>query len=236
MPKGVPVTRRVLIEITKALLEKGWKLMRRDEIAADIRKYRIEHHRQPRNVGFQWSDGKGHTVKLWLACDYDLAVEYKRTMPLFLDLPVSFPSGIGMGWALVVDARDRAIYFATPRNRTQNFQENFLSTARITRKRIENWPTCEKCGAEMVIIETKHHGNFWACFRTHPDGKYARKDWNFCLSPDERKGKSTEYRKRAKGRKEGKKEAEKQGRPMPLKAHDVRVLSKRRGVHVSSIA
>jgi hypothetical protein len=226
VPKEVPITRGVLIEITKTLLVEGWKLMRRDEIAEDVLRYHLEHHRsQPRNIGFKRSDGKDHTVKLWLSCDYDLAVEYKRNMPLFLDLPVSFPLGIGMGWALIVDANDRAIYYATPRNRTQNFQENFLSSARDTWKRVANWPTCEKCGREMEIVETEHHGNYWACFqrRDHADGEYARKDWNFCFSPEEKKGKNAEYRKRAKGRKQGKEKAEAEGKPAPRKAHDVRI-------------
>jgi hypothetical protein len=226
VPKEVPITRRVLREITRILLAEGWKLMQRDEIAFDVCRYGLEHHRsQPRNIGFKRSDGKGHAVKLWLSCDYDLAVEYKRNMPLFLDLPVSFPLGIGMGWALIVDAAGRAIYFATPRNRSQNFQENFLFNAHITWKRVEHWPTCEKCGVEMEIVETEHHGNYWACFRRrdHADGEYAREDWNFCLSPEERKLKGAEYRKRAKGRRQGEGRAKAEGKSAPRKAHDVRI-------------
>jgi hypothetical protein len=226
VPKEVPITRRVLIEITRTLLAEGWELMRRSEIAADVRRYGLEHHReQPRNIGFRRSDGKGHAVKLWLSCDYDLAVEYKREVPLLLDLPVSFPLGVGMGWALIVNSNGRAMYFATPRNRTQNFQENFLWNARITWKRVENWPTCEKCGAEMEIVETANHANFWACYRIrdHADGVYTRKSWNFCLTQEERKIKDREYRKRAKGRKERKVAAAEQGKPVPRKAHDVRI-------------
>lgn len=205
--------------------------MRRDEITADVRRYNLEHHRtQPRNIGFRWSDGRGHTVKLWLSCDYDLAVEYKRTMPLFLDLPVSFPSGVGMFWALIVDASGKAIYFATPRNRSKNYKENVLWNAYITRKRVEHWPPCEKCKArggnvEMEIEETKTHANRWACFKTanHDDGEPAFKDWNFCLTPEEKKVKNEEYRRRAKVRRARTKQAEEQGKPAPRKAHDVRI-------------
>jgi len=235
VPKEVPITRRVLIEITRILIDEGWELMRREDIARDVYKYGLQHHRyQPRNIGFKKSDGKGHVVKLWLSCDYDLAVEYKKTMPLLLDLPVSFPYGIGMAWALIVDANGRAIYYATPRNRSQNFKENFLWNARITWKRVENWPPCPKCPVDakvnMEIIEKQNHGNFWACYRTkdHADGMYAKMDWNFSLTPEERAIKNAEYRKRAKGRRKAKKEAKIQEKPAPRKAHDIRIPWKER--------
>ncbi len=230
MPKEVPVTRRTLIEITKTLLGEGWKLMRRGEIADDVIKYHLEHHRsQPRNIGFKRSDGKGRIVKLWLSCDYDLAVEYKREMPLFLDLPVSFPSGIGMAWALVTNAEGKAIYFSTPRNRTMNFQENFLFNAEVTWRRVEYWPSCEKCGAEMEIVETAKHANFWGCYKTdkHADGEPFTEKWNFALTPEQNKKKNAEYRGRAKGRRKNEKKAKAEDKPIPQKAHDIRIGWKR---------
>lgn len=226
MPKEVPITRRVLIEITKKLLSDGWELMLRQEIAEDIRKYELTHHRsQPRNIGFKRSDGKGHTVKLWLSCDYDLAVEYKKTMPLYLDLPVSFPSGVGMLWVLIVNAEGRAIYFATPRNRSLNLEENFLFDIEVTWRRVEYWPACKKCGAEMVIAEDPNHGNYWACFKLgdHADYRYDREDWNVALTPEQRKIKEAGYRKRAKVRRQRKKAAKAEGKPDPQKAHDIRI-------------
>ncbi len=148
MPTEVPITRRVLIEIAKELLGDHWELMTRKEITDDVRRYHLEHHRyQPRGIAFKRSDGRGHTVRLRLPCDYDLAVECKKKIPLLLDVPVSFPSGVGMGWALIVDSKDWAIYYATPCNKTQNFKENFLWNAHITWKRVENWPKCPKCAA-----------------------------------------------------------------------------------------
>jgi hypothetical protein len=231
VPKEVPVTRGVLIEITRMLLDDGWELQRREDIAEDARKYRLQHHRdQPRNVGFKRSDGKGHTVKLWLACDYDLAVEYKRTMPLFLDVPVSFPHGVGMFWALIVDANGKAIYFATPRNRTQNYKANCLWNAHITWKRVKYWPACPKCGVDMEIWEDANHGNYWRCDQNqnHADGRYARMDWNFCLSPEEREVKNREYRHRRKVRNARKKAALAAGKLPPQKAHDIRTPWKRK--------
>lgn len=200
--------------------------MSRKEITVAVRRYNLKHHRdQPRGIAFKRKDNKEHAVRLRLPCDYDLAVEYRKKMPLFLDVPVSFPPGVGMGWALIVDSWGRALYYATPCNKTKNFQENFLWNAHITWKRVANWPSCPKCGVDMEIIERPDHGNFWACYRTkhHVDGKYARMDWNFALTPEEREVKEAEYRTRAKVRAEANKKAKAGGKPAPRKAHGIRI-------------
>jgi hypothetical protein len=229
VPQEVPITRRVLREITKELLPQGWRLMGTTQMDEQIIKYRLESQRdQPRGVGFEKSDGNGHTVRLRLPVDYYKAVHLKRTMPLFEELSVNFPEGNGMAWALIVDANDKAMYYATPRIKTLNFKENFLFNVEVTWQRVANWPKCEKCGLEMEIVETPKHQNWWGCYRVadHADGEPFTKNWNFALTPEQLKKKNAEYRQRAKGRAKARKDAKVKGKPDPQKAHDIRIASK----------
>ncbi len=86
------------------------------------------------------------------------------------------------GWILITN-KGKAVYFAKPFMRTENFVPRLLRYAEIIQKKVQNRPLCPKCKEFMDIHSGIGSPTYWFC--PHP-GKWETMDWDICLTDEEK--------------------------------------------------
>lgn len=123
------------------------------------------------------------------------------------------PKKSSEAWVIIED-KNKALYFSHPIHRTKNFVINLLRQAQIARTRIINRPLCPKCNdwTWMKIVQGRSvKSRYWRCSRKayHKNNKPEYLDWDCGISDADKAYLKPIRKKRAKYRKKRKK----QGKP-----------------------
>ena len=108
------------------------------------------------------------------------------------------------GWVLI-EQEGRAVYFAHPIHRTQNFFQHMLQQVWLARRRVLHRPLCPEpgCAAYMCIVRGRAlKARYWRCDRRdrHTSGRATRLSWDHGLPPRAKKLVEELRSKRAKQR------------------------------------
>lgn len=99
------------------------------------------------------------------------------------------------GWVLII-SRDQKKFFAQPKNRTANFEQNLIRELEIALARAHARPNCSICKRRMSIYK-KYNKNkeggvvsistMWACFNKEKHARPTFEDWDTGLSEKQKK-------------------------------------------------
>jgi hypothetical protein len=167
MPVKVLPGTEAFERFTKALLRRGFRKFSREEFREDFERLGLKapSPREGREVGFVYTQN-GLTVFVWTTflCEED----HVRNEDA--------------GWVLIREG-DEVKYYSHPLHRTRFFLRNLFKQACIAQLRVENRPSCPKCGMFMDIVRGKKlKARYWQCKRPTAHKEPTFLSWDYGLS------------------------------------------------------